>query len=146
MPIERTTPQEAIEARIRERLQRLHFAVLRQLSVIGEKCLNVARQTNSYKDRTGNLRSSLGYVIVYDGRIAFESGFQVVKQGNEGATSGADYARRLAAQHPDGYALIVVAGKEYAAYVSARGFDVLDSAELTAERETARMMQKLKLK
>ena len=50
----------------------------------------------------------------------------------EGAEVGKQYAQELAANHPTGYALIVVAGMNYAEYVSAKGYDVLDTAELKA--------------
>ena len=42
-----------------------------------------------------------------------------------------------------GVALVVVAGMNYAAYVEARGKNVLSSAEHLAERELPRMLEKL---
>ena len=41
------------------------------------------------------------------------------------------------------YALVVVAGMNYAAYVEAKGYNVLSSAEHLAERELPRMLDKL---
>ena len=42
-----------------------------------------------------------------------------------------------------GVALVVVAGMNYAAYVEAKGYNVLASAEHLAERELPRMLEKL---
>ena len=39
----------------------------------GEKFIQVARQSGSYKDQTGNLRSSVGYVIAKDGEVVKEN-------------------------------------------------------------------------
>lgn len=140
-----TTPQQEIGRYLMEARQRMERALLRTMQYCGEAVLRVARSTNSYKDQTGNLRSSTGYVIAIDGRIAAQSSFQTVKQGGEGAATGAEYARKLVSQYPKGVVLIVVAGMEYAAYVANRGYDVLDSAELEAERIVPRMLKTLKL-
>ena len=122
---------EAISAEI----ERERFKVIRQLSIIGEQCVNQARiserKGRDYKDQTGNLRASVGYVIVADGEIQELSGFEGAR---EGAQTGMQYAQDLAAKHPTGFALIVVAGMNYAEYVAAKGYDVLDSAELLAEK------------
>ena len=40
---------------------------------------------------------------------------------------------KIKAKYPKGLVLIVVAGKNYAAYVEAKGYNVLSSAELMAE-------------
>ena len=81
MPIKQLTPMSEIENYTEEQLNRLNAVLLRNLAYIGEMCLNRARQTDSYKDQTGNLRSSIGYVISFDGRIVKASDFKVVKEG-----------------------------------------------------------------
>lgn len=146
MPIVQTTPESAIDAYIKLRIEKMEEAILYQMAYIGEQCLRAARGTNSYKDQTGNLRSSLGYVIVKDGSIVNQSGFKQVKSGSEGTSEGEKYAMELALSYPKGITLIVVAGMHYAAYVSAKGYDVLDSAELLADRLVPKMVKKLGLK
>lgn len=146
MSLTLTTPMPQINAYIEQWLQRLQAAMLRELHIIGEKCLNAARQTNSYRDQTGNLRSSIGYVIVSDGKIVYESSFEAVKNGKDGSSSGAAYAKKLARQFPQGLVLIVVAGMDYAAHVAAKGYDVVDSAELLADRLVPQMLKRLGLK
>lgn len=125
-----------LAAAIQNELRNAHNEIVRQLCVVGETAINYARNTSlkgrDYLDQTGNLRSSVGYIVVADGEIQMIAGFEPVGGAQEGAEVGNQYARELAANHPTGYALIVVAGMNYAEYVSAKGYDVLDTAELKA--------------
>lgn len=146
MGIRQTTPASEIDRYIEQQVERLIKATIYNLQFIGERCLNAARDTNSYKDRTGNLRSSLGYVIVCDGKIVYQSDFEVVLQGKTGAKSGIQYAKEVARQFPEGIVLIVVAGMNYASYVSDKGYDVIDSAELLADRLVPQILKQLGFK
>ncbi len=146
MGITQTTPSAEIDRYIEEQVERVTSALLRNLQYIGERCLNAARDTNSYKDQTGNLRSSLGYVISCDGKIVYESTFEVVKNGADGAKSGIQFAKEIVRQFPEGIVLIVVAGMNYAQFVSAKGYDVIDSAELLADRLVPQIMKQLGFK
>lgn len=146
MGIKQITPASEIDRYIEQQVERIIKAAIYNLQFIGERCLNAARETNSYKDRTGNLRSSLGYVIVCDGKIAYQSDFEVVLQGDTGAKSGIQYAKEVARQFPEGIVLIVVAGMNYASYVSATGRDVLDSAELLADKLVPQILKQLGFK
>lgn len=146
MSIKQTTPQSEINRYIDERLERIKKAIIYNLRYIGEACVNAARDSGSYTDRTGNLRSSVGYVIVCDGKIMESSDFDVVKEGGKGTKEGARFAKELARQFPEGIVLIVVAGMNYAAYVSARGYDVIDSAELLADKLVPQMLHRLGFK
>lgn len=146
MPIRQITPMSEIDRYTEQRLRGLEQAVIRTLAYCGELCLNVARSTNSYKDQTGNLRSSIGYVVAVDGRIVSQSSFETVKEGGQGSKQGAAFAKQLVRRFPKGICLIVVAGMEYAAHVKNRGYDVLDSSELTADRIVPYMLKQLGLK
>ncbi len=143
MGITQKTPESEIDKYIEEQVERITNALIYNLQYIGERCLNAARETNSYKDRTGNLRSSLGYVIVLDGKIKYQSNFEVVMKGSDGARSGIQYAKEVARQFPEDIVLLVVAGMQYASYVSATGRDVLDSAELLADRLVPQILKQL---
>ncbi len=147
MPIRQTTPKADIDAYIDTHISLLMKAIVYRLSVVGERVVNQARTTsgNTYKDQTGNLRSSVGYVIVRDGQIVKTSDFRSVKQGGSGSQTGRNYAERLAREFPKGVVLIVVAGMNYATYVAAKGLDVLDSSELMAQRLVPQMLEKLGL-
>ena len=137
------TLQEEIERELMGAIERMKQAVIYDLQVIGEKCVNEARMKGSYKDQTGNLRSSTGYVLIVDGEIVSESAFDVVKDGQTGSDEGKAFAESLVKDYPTGIALVVVAGKNYAEYVAARGYDVLDSAELLGEQLVQKMMDDL---
>lgn len=143
MPITQLTPMSEIERYTEEQIERLKISILRTFMYIGEACLNKARSTDSYKDQTGNLRSSLGYVIAVDGRVVYQSDFQTVKQGRDGSEKGAAFAKKLVRRFPHGVCLIVVAGMEYAAHVKNKGYDVLDSSELLADRIVPSMLKQL---
>lgn len=127
MPIEVVTPIGEIQQYVEEQLARKVEVLINKLSYIGEGALRIAREQGNYTDRTKNLRNSTGYVIAVDGQITARTGF---KSKNE---DGAAFAEELA-RTTDGKAVLVVcAGMNYATYVSRRGYDVLDSAELEAK-------------
>ena len=146
MPIRQITPMSEIDRYTEQRLKGLEQAAIRTLAYCGELCLNVARSTNSYKDQTGNLRSSIGYVVTVDGRIVNQSDFETVKKGGDGSKQGAAFAKQLVRRFPKGICLIVVAGMDYAVHVKNRGYDVLDSSELTADRIVPYMLKQLGFK
>lgn len=160
MPIEQLTPQGEIDAYLEIIIERANKAVIYNLKYVGEQIINHARSLPSpsasafkgkripphkpnYMDWTANLRSSIGYVIVRDGKVIEQGGFIPEKRGQEGAKSGLKFAKEIAAQFPEGITLVVVAGMEYAAYVSAKGYDVIDSAELLAEKLVPKMLKRL---
>ena len=146
MPIKRLTPTTEIDHYITGRVEAIKKALVYNLCAVGEQVLNAARLTNSYKDQTGNLRSSIGYVVAVDGEIAQMSSFDTVKEGREGSRGGKEYAMQLVRDFPNGIVLIVVAGMNYASYVSAKGYDVLDSSELIADKLVSQMLQQLGFK
>ena len=140
-----------------------------QLSYIGEQAVKVAREKGSYSDVTGNLRSSIGYVVLLNGvaiktsladQISVESGYRLVKRkrkdgseymakqkiggdGSEGAKQARKMLDKLRAEYPRGLVLIVCAAMEYAVYVEAvHHKDVLTSAELEAERLVDKLIAK----
>lgn len=146
MPIKRLTPIAEIDRYITGRVEAIKKAIVYNLCAVGEQVLNAARLTNSYKDQTGNLRSSIGYVVAVDGEIVQMSSFDTVKEGREGSRGGKEYAMQLVRDFPHGIVLIVVAGMNYASYVSAKGYDVLDSSELLADKLIPQMLQQLGFK
>ena len=99
----------------------------------------------SWFNQTGNLRSSVGYVVVAHGRIVKSSDFGTVLHGSEGSRAGKALAEERAKKYSNGYALIVVAGMNYAELVEARdNKSVLASAELLAHAEFYNVMEKLR--
>lgn len=145
MAIVDNTDYNALTVEMRERAERINRAIIRTFQYIAEVLVREARMKGDYIDQTGNLRSSIGAIILLDGQVVSRSGFEVVKGGSSGANEGLTYAQEIAAAYPRGIALVVVAGKDYAAHVAARGRDVLSSAVLKAEDIVPRMMRQLKL-
>lgn len=143
-----TTPMSEINAAIQAEIERADMLTIRALSLLGEMCVIEAKdrpQESSWYDQSGNLRSSIGYVIVRDGKIVTYSEFNQVKQGSDGVKEGKELAKELAKKYTSGYALIVVAGMNYAELVEAmESKNVLASAELFARQEIPKMMAKLK--
>lgn len=145
MPIKQTTPMSQIDKYIQQQLKRQERVLINTLMYIGEQCVNEARSYNgkAYTDQTGNLRSSVGYVVAVDGKIKATSRFEAILDGQDGTEAGKEYAKKLVAQYPQGAVLIVVAGMHYAKYVAAKGYNVLQSAELKAEVLVPQLLRQL---
>ena len=110
-----------------------------QLSYIGEAAVKIARENGTYNDITGNLRSSIGYVVLVDGKqrsVGPKKQYKGKKgAGAQGPPAATALMNKLTSTFPYGVVLIVCAGMNYAAYVeSVHKKDVLTSAELEAER------------
>ncbi|WP_304833970.1 hypothetical protein [Muribaculum intestinale] len=129
---------------------RIHRAIETVMQFIGEECVRIAREQGTYNDITGNLRNSIGYVLVRNGDIIcknFEErvASKVIDAANgKGILQGQALAEELAKRFTKGYALIVVAGMHYAHYVESLNKDVLDSAERYALQRVPKLMQMLK--
>lgn len=149
MGVKFTTTDAELKKIIEEEFQRAHELTLRALSYLGERCVIEARdrpQEESWIDRTGNLRSSVGYIISYNGNIVSYGGFKKAYSGSLGTYNGKRFAESIVKKYQTGYALVVVAGMNYAEYVEAMDNKVvLASAELFARKELSKMMEKLKL-
>ena len=109
-------------------------------------CLVEARTNKGYMMQTGALLSSTGYEVFVDG-VAIHSQFDAASGAESNAAetgikSGQSIAETIG-KGTNGIALVVVAGMNYAAYVEAKGYNVLSSAEHLAERELPRMLEKL---
>ena len=144
------TPQfnsNDIERILREKIEKYHQKVIRILRFVGEMCINEARTNGSYQDQTGNLRSSIGYIVLKDGKPIEKGGFapteRGTKKGKDGQKEGEVFINKVISQYPRGFVLVVVAGMKYASYVEARNYNVLSSAELLAEKEVPKLLKAL---
>lgn len=118
-------------------------AIIHNLETIGMQAVNIARTQRRYLDQTGNLTSSIGYIIFDDGRVVKEGDFNTVMGGAEGSTTGRAFAHSLASEFPTGIALVVVAGMNYAAYVERRGLGGMTTAEINARNAVQSLLQQL---
>ena len=149
---------DAMTAELTKGVQNVHARIIRDLRIAGEKAVEKARLIVTanggggsvlppYTVQTGNLVSSTGYAIVHDGQIVAMSSFQAVPgqkgDGQEGSTTGKAYVKELAMRYTKGYALILVAGMEYASYVQELNHrDVLVSGSLVAEQLVSEIQDK----
>ena len=122
------------------------------LQYVGETVVNEIRTSHisDWNDKSGNLRSSIGYIITMDGKPITMSAFGKVvgpepdPDAPDGSQEGKDYASQLAALYPSGIALIVVAGMEYASYVERRDNKVvLAQGEIEAKWLVEQMIREL---
>lgn len=130
MSIKKVSPDNAFTNCTAAIKPMLEARVIKAFSYVGEACLIEARTNGNYTDRTGNLRNSIGYVVLKDGKTEKESVFSE----KEGGTKGEQFLSKLKKQYKTGVVLIVSAGMKYAASVEARNYNVITSAELLAEK------------
>ena len=151
-------------ARYQERAFENFIALLEDT---GQEFIRDARLNGNYDDWTGNLRSSIGYIIVHDGVPIRLSDFKpeqgkpfrtvefttkdniTVKfkaqirqyDGSAGQNKGRDFANELASEYPKGLILIMCAGMEYAGAVEANGKDVITGATIRAKAYLEKRMK-----
>ena len=148
MGIRMTTKLSEVHDMLMREAERVDRLTIRALSKLGEQCVTKIRDRagdKSWYDQTGNLRSSVGYVIAHNKNIIQYSTFNQVNQGSEGVKTGKDLAKELAKRYSNNYVLIVVAEMNYAEFVEAMdNKDVLASTELWAREQVPLMLEKLK--
>jgi hypothetical protein len=142
------------------------------IEAVGHACMDTvsaAKQIDTYKDRTGNLRSSIGYVIYdsgqkidsffqanpvasgvtrenyrYETKEGIKTGVREVKTGGDGESgkkSGKDLAEEVAIGFPNGIVAIIVAGMDYALWVESNGLDVISGSCLALKSLLQEKMQ-----
>jgi len=119
-----------IRRAIKEKIALYRNAVGDRLKLAGEQFINLARSVDTYIDRTGNLRNSIGYMILYNGKMKAQS----FGTGGKGPKEAKKIAKQIAREFPSGYVLIGVAGMDYAAKVEAKGKDVITNSSEEVEK------------
>lgn len=146
MAIKPNFTKDDVRKRFDAFLNEIEKKQIARLQILGEMCLVEARTNKGYMMQTGALLSSTGYEVFVDG-VAIHSQFDAASGAESNAAetgikSGQSIAETIG-KGTKGIALVVVAGMNYAAYVEAKGYNVLSSAEHLAERELPRMLEKL---
>lgn len=146
MAIKQNFTKDDVRKRFDAFLNEIEKKQIARLQRLGEMCLVEARTNKGYMMQTGALLSSTGYEVFVDG-VAIHSKFDAASGAESNAAetgikSGQNIAETIG-KGTKGIALVVVAGMNYAAYVEAKGYNVLSSAEHLAERELPRMLEKL---
>ena len=131
MPVRMTTSRRKISAFQEQQISKYEKVLLNIFCEAGEECIIEAKNGGTYTDWSGNLRSSIGYAVLRDGKVYQQGQVEQTKDGKEGIAEGKKYLKeRIKKAKQDGIVLIVTAGMKYAEYVEARGKVVLSSAEL----------------
>jgi len=144
--IKRLSPKENVNEAIEKKILLAKQSMQRTFMRVGEECINYARIHGSYIDQTGNLRSSIGYAVLDDGREISVKGFEQVKEGAKGVRSGKQFLKEIMSRHRNGIVLIVVAGMDYAAEVESRGRDVIAGSQLYGENLAPKLLRQLGFK
>ena len=134
--------QSGINKQIDRFVLSIEQRIIYTLAMVGESFVNDARNKTpaegSFIDQTGDLRSSIGYVVAKNGDILtakFEG------KTAEGKAQGQKIADEVLRKNPVGIILVVVAGMEYACAVESKGKDVI-----TGSIPAAKALLKKKIK
>ena len=149
-----TTKLSEVHDMLMREAERVERLTIRALSKLGEQCVTKIRDRagdKSWYDQTGNLRSSVGYIVLYEGKEVQRGGFMSTSapegNGSKGKQEGQNYLEETAKifAESSGFSLVVVAGMNYAEFVEAMdNKDVLASTELWAREQVPLMLEKLK--
>lgn len=137
MPIKCTTDMSKLFAKIDTRIDaaRENFQEAFQKTCL--EITNLAKSTNTYKDQTNNLRSSIGFIVYDKGELVNEmftkAGIGAEGDGSKGINQGKQIAEQAAKKYPNALVGVIVAGMEYALYVEAKGYDVLTGSCIQAK-------------
>lgn len=162
MQIKARSPKNAIRKHVEGRIKYLEDSIVFRLNALGEQCVNDAREAlnlnsaafpikyggnkvkkglrGNYIDDTGNLRASVSYAVIKDGKI-IKADYGTVATGVSRSIA-VERARNV----PKGFGLVVMAGEDYAVHVEAQGFNVISSQELFVKSELPKFIEKLKKK
>lgn len=100
---------------------------------------------DGYDDQTGQLRSSTGYILYYNGKVMHDR-FELANYGSDkapGLKTGRDLAFAKL-RESKGWGILFVAGMEYASYVQGKNFSVLSDAELILSEDLYRELNSIK--
>lgn len=117
-----------IEKDIQRAIRAADKAVFDILKDAGDVFVNTARVRSEFQDRTGQLRSSIGCVVMKDGAVKYKN-FVLAPGGTDkepGLKKGIEFAKEQG--DGSGYILVVVAGMHYAAAVESKNYDVLTNS------------------
>lgn len=102
-------------------------------SIDTQKVSNISSK-KTYKNHTWNLRNAPGSAIYRDGKIV---DLYVPADASHGEAKEKTENLLIYSKHPQN-GIVIADGMDYASFVSAKGFDVLDSAEIKLIEELGR--------
>ena len=109
----------------------------------GKKIIEIAKDSHTYKNRTGNLEASTGFGVVIKGKLIGHGGFD---GGLHGGNVGLNKLEQLVSEvDSNESAIIVVAGMDYAAYVERCGYLILDDARFKGDTILSGLLNNIKI-
>lgn len=131
-----------LSQRLHKQTQSIESRILYALEVVGERAVEIAKRTKTYKDNTGNLTASIGYGVYHNGVEYSVGGFG----DGVGRQAGLKRLAEIAQGHRNKqFVLILVAGMEYALYVERSGYVVLDGASMQLDSMLKDELSKVKV-
>lgn len=126
MPIKVRFNEEAARKYLEEAKDDAIINVIEAIDMACKQAMTFAKNVDTYKDQTGNLRSSIGYVLFQDGKELKRNFYGT----GPGTSEGAKLAENKAKSRPSEKIIVgvLVAGMDYALYVEAMGYDVITGA------------------
>lgn len=113
--------KKAIDKALRIREEKLSEGLAYQ----GELFVKRAKLRGNYKDRSGNLRSSIGYIVTDEGNVDKEG---IDGDKAEGVNTAKDFVGGRSREFPKGKVLIGFAAMEYARCVEHKNYDVISGS------------------
>lgn len=133
------------EQLLQQRLSNIEKVLIYRLEAYVEELINDAKLSGEYNDQTGNLRSSIGGVLLRNGIPVAYRGFEPLAGGTQGTMTGKDFINRMIPQMGKGYVILVVAGMQYASYVEQlHNLNVLSLTEMKAVRELPGILKEIR--
>lgn len=134
-------------------------ATINRFIRVGLQFVRNARNNGNYNDITGNLRSSIGFIVLNGTKVVYQDfrpagkrGMSTPRYGTQArGSSGMTEARKAADDAKSrvklgAVTLIVVAGMDYASAVEARGKDVLTGSSQQAKEDLANALNAIRTK
>lgn len=107
--------------------------------------VNHAKESAGYKDRTTNLKTSIGGAVFFDGQVVSMFGFNGETPEAIEQETDMDTLERILSYNPTGFGIVLMAGMHYASYVEDRfGLNVLEKTKLKAMQELPTLLKKLR--
>lgn len=137
--------KDVIDKAIVKRQKQIQAALIYRLTAYVEELVNDAKLSGAYNDQTGNLRSSIGGVLLYNKQAITYEGFEEVAVGGTvGKNKGLEYLNSLIPTMRDGYVILLVAGMNYASYVEEiHNLNVLSLTEMKNARELPQIFKEV---
>jgi hypothetical protein len=152
--------KQDIDKYVKDRITAIENAIVSMLQKIGEDFVSNGRNMGAYRDQTGNLRSSVGYVILKYSLQLHKGGFvKITAKKKPGAKlietiSGAkagdllveQLKKEFAEKYRNAIVLVGVAGMDYAIFVESKGLDVITGSSQIAAVQLKESVERLRSK